>query len=114
MRPRYHLLLIVLFLGITPVFGGRIDFTAAPFDSSIDTLSFFDITVDGVYLSFTPAPQPEAELYWDSEDGFGVRWDYEHDEIEGPDEIFTIGFGGVHLDQVMLTDLFNEGGYLET
>ena len=117
MRPRYHCLLIVLFLGITPAFGGYIDFTAAPFDSSINYQSSFNIIVDGVDLTFTPYPQPDAKLYWDSTDGFGVRYAYEKDEIEF-DEILTISFGGgVDLNQVMITDLFNEGedpGYLET
>ncbi len=123
MKSRYLLFTIVLFLGMTPAFAGYIDFTAAPFDgSTIDYEPYFKISVDNVDLTFTPYPKnpldpddpDNALLYWDSTDGFGVRHGYEKDEIEG-EEILTISFGGgVDLNQVMITDLFNEWGYLET
>ncbi len=87
-----------------------IDFRQLPFSSAADGLPFFEITAGGIDLRFDPLPTPDATLYWDSTDGFGVRHAYEADEIEA-DEILNITFtsGSVYLDAVFLTDLFYEG-----
>ena len=60
-----------------------------------------------------------ATLYHDEYDGFGVRYDYEDDEIEGCERLH-LSFGSpVRLSSFLITDLFNEpynwgsGSYLE-
>lgn len=87
-----------------------IDFTDPAIFGGADGLASFGVTVGGLGLQFDPLPTPDATLYWDSTDGFGVRHAYEADEIEA-DEILNITFtsGSVYLDAVFLTDLFYEG-----
>ena len=87
-----------------------IDFRQLPFSSAADGLAFFEISAGGIDLRFDPLPTPDATLYWDSTDGFGVRHAYEADEIE-QDETLIISFtsGPVSLATVFLTDLFFEG-----
>lgn len=89
-------------------FAATIDFRGADFAGS-DGLSEVVYTAsDGVTLTITPEPQPDATLYWDSTDGFGVRYSYEADEIEGP-ETLSIDFDDtVLVTDVSLTDLFYE------
>ncbi len=76
MRQRDHLLFIVLFLGITPAFGGYIDFTVAPFDE-INDKSTWSTTIDGVELTLTAYPEG-AKFYWDDgedyRDGIGIHY----------------------------------------
>jgi hypothetical protein len=70
MRLRSLLFVIVLFLGVTPAFGGYIDFTVAPFDSSIDgQTTWTSPTVDGIEITFTAHPDG-ATLYWDDNAGY--------------------------------------------
>ena len=94
-----------------------IDFTDPAIFGGADGLASFGVTVGGLGLQFDPLPTPDARLYWDSTDGFGVRHAYEADEIEA-DEILNLIFtsGSVYLDAVFITDLFYEGSprYEET
>jgi hypothetical protein len=111
-------ILCVLLFGVTTIaWNGSahavsVDFRTAPF-SDADQQTSFSTSAGGVGLTFTPLPTPDARLYWDSTDGFGVRYAYETDEIEGA-EILLLEFSTeVWLQDVQLTDLFNESGYLE-
>jgi PEP-CTERM motif len=90
-----------------------IDFRALPFETSANFDTSYTATVAGVGdVTLTPDPTG-ATLYWDSTDGFGVRYSYEVDEIEGPERL-TVSFADpVKVNTLYLTDLFNEG-YLET
>ena len=85
-----------------------IDFRSSVF-STADLAPDFSATVNGLGLYFDPSPAG-AVLYWDVTDGFGVRYDYEVDEIEAA-ETLEISFttGPVDLTSVSLTDLFYEG-----
>lgn len=79
-----------------------------------DQDSSAELVVAGVTWTVTPLPAPDASLYWDETDGFGVRFDYEVDEIEA-DERLLISFSeAVFIENVYLTDLFLENGYFET
>jgi hypothetical protein len=92
-----------------------IDFRTPAFSTADNDPSFSTI-VDGIGLQFDPIPQ-SARLYWDSTDGFGVRYSYEEDEIEGTERLkITFTTGPVYLLAVSLTDLFREGSpaYWET
>jgi hypothetical protein len=74
----------------------------------------------GSYGLTVEAAPGGARLYHDTTDGFGVRYSYENDEIEGPDERLHLSFdSAVGLTGFLVTDLFNEpfngggGNYLE-
>ncbi len=90
-----------------------VDFRSGQFAPG-DQLSSFSTSAGGVELTFTPLPAPNARLYWDSTDGFGVRYAYETDEIEGSETLLVQFSQSVWLQEIALTDLFNESGYLET
>jgi hypothetical protein len=85
----------------------------SPAYAPADGANSFSSTVDGVTLTFLPLPTPEARLYWDSTDGFGVRYDYEVDEIEGRETLSVLFSEAVYLEEIRVTDLFYENGYLE-
>jgi hypothetical protein len=89
-----------------------IDFRSDAF-AGADGAASFASEADGISLTYLPLPTPDARLYWDGTDGFGVRYAYETDEIEGA-ESFRIDFSeAVYLETVWVTDLFDENGYLE-
>jgi len=72
----------------------------------------FSATVDGI--SFTIKAKPaNAALWWDSSDGFGIQHGYENDEIEGNETLVVLFHTPVNLQGLLITDLFNEQGYLE-
>lgn len=74
----------------------------------------FTAGVGGNTVTVTAIPNG-ARLWWDSADGLGIqyRYGYEGDEIEGIERL-RIGFSTpVNIVSVLITDLFNEGGYLE-
>ncbi|MFO7740105.1 MAG: PEP-CTERM sorting domain-containing protein [Desulfatiglandaceae bacterium] len=85
--------------------------------------SLFLKTLDGLGLEMTVSANPvgEATLWRDNMDGYGVQlnyagtyWDYEEDEIQGP-EYLAISFSEpVILKNVSVTNLFYENGYHET
>jgi hypothetical protein len=60
-----------------------------------------------------------ATIYHDGTDGFGVRYYYEDDEIEGCERLHLSFDSPVRLNGFLITDLFNEpdnygsGSYLE-
>ncbi len=74
MKSRYLLFTIALFLGMTPAFGGYIDFTVAPFDE-INDKSTWSTTIDGVEITLTAYPEL-ATFYWDEDyrDGLGIHY----------------------------------------
>ncbi len=116
MKSIYLLLPIVLFLGITPAFGGYIDFTVAPFDQIHDQ-STWSTTVDGIEITFTAYDSGgPLNFYWDDNDGYrdgiGIQTG-EQDEVEYP-EIMKLSFSETILfGYAFLTDLFYESGYQE-
>jgi hypothetical protein len=63
----------------------------------------------GSYGLTVQAAPTGSELYHDTTDGFGVRYFYENDEIEGPDERLHLSFdSSVRLRAFLITDLFYE------
>jgi len=75
--------------------------------------SSFDVGVlDGYELTLLPAPEG-ARLWWDAVDGFGVRFSYEDDEIEGVEELTVQFSAAVYLDAIHVSDLYLEGGRRE-
>jgi hypothetical protein len=54
-----------------------------------------------------------ARLWWDGTDGLGVRYLYESDEIAGLERLKISFSTPMSLSSVLITDLFNENGYLE-
>jgi hypothetical protein len=100
-------------LGLAPLGANAatIDFRSSAF-SGADTAPSFSATAGGVTTTLTPEPGG-ARLYWDSTDGIGVRWNYETDEIEGTERLAIQFSTPIRVTQIMLTDLFNEHGYLE-
>jgi hypothetical protein len=78
-----------------------------------DNQSSFTAVVDGLAVTTTALPHPDATLYWDGVDGFGVRYGYEADEIEEC-EVLRITFSEqVYIEAIHLTNLFYEDGYIE-
>lgn len=68
-------------------------------------------------LTFTAYPvagAAAAKLYWDNTDGYGVMYSYEFDEIESPEMLHVQFSREVYLRELLVSDLFNERGYLET
>jgi len=91
-----------------------IDFRALPFETSANFDTSYTVNVAGVgNVTLTAAPTG-ATLYWDATDGFGVRYSYETDEIEGPERLTVTFADPVRVNSLYLTDLFHENGYLET
>jgi hypothetical protein len=120
MRPAVRVLwaVAVVFVGFalapTDARALLIDFRTLPFETSANFDTSYTQTVAGVGDVTLTADPNGATLYWDSTDGFGVRYSYETDEIEGP-ETLTVSFADpVNLNTLYLTDLFHENGYLET
>jgi hypothetical protein len=101
-------------LGLVPASGhaGTIDFRSGAF-AGADHATSFSASAGGLTTTLTPEPDG-AQLYWDSTDGIGVRWDYEMDEIEGSERLAVHFSSPVQITGILLTDLFNESGYLET
>ncbi len=95
----------------SPSWAALIDFRTAAFAPNAGDSEFIT-EIDGVTWTFTANPQG-ATLYWDDVDGYGVRHDYEMDEIEGLEELRISFSEAVFVNEIHLTDLFNEHGYLE-
>jgi hypothetical protein len=91
---------------------GLIDFRDVAFTPDAGD-STFTTEVDGVTWTFDANPDG-ATLYWDDVDGYGVRLDYEMDEIEGIEELRISFSEALFVNEIHLTDLFNEHGYIET
>jgi hypothetical protein len=84
---------------------------AGTFGAALNQPSFA-AAVGGNTLTITAMPTG-ARLWWDSTDGFGVKYLLESDEVQGIERL-KIGFASpVRLSSVLITDLFNEDGYLE-
>jgi hypothetical protein len=82
-----------------------IDFLSSEFHSAdgkqSEYFSSYGLTVEAV--------PGGATIYHDETDGFGVRYSYEDDEIEGPNERLHLSFDTpVLLNSFLITDLFNE------
>jgi hypothetical protein len=87
------------------------DFRTATFSGAMNQPSF-SASADGNMITLTAMPNG-ARLWWDSTDGLGVRYLFESDEIQGIERL-KIGFAvPVNLSSMLITDLFNENGYLE-
>ena len=106
------LAVVALLIGVsTTSFAETIDFTDGSWSGANGQFDFGPI--DGTTL--TAYPYEDATLWQDSIDGIGVVYDYEEDEIEGPDEILKISFDETTLlNTIYIADLFieTEGGDL--
>ena len=83
-----------------PVGSLAVDFRTVPWDPA-DFNAFF--AVGPVRAEALPT---EATLYQDAEDGLGVRYSYETDEIETVEQLRITFAGGMSLTGVWITDLF--------
>lgn len=102
---------IAVLLAAGTATASTVDFRTAAFSGAMNQPTY-GAGIDGNTITLTALPTG-ARLWWDSTDGLGVRYSYENDEIEGIEQL-RIGFATpVHLSSVLLTDLFNENGYLE-
>jgi hypothetical protein len=123
MRVRAAVLSLLLLVGAALSSDARatyVDFTTetytCPGCGSPDGAPWAELLVDGVTWTFTVEPVFDATLFYDTggPDGFGVRYAYERDEIEGSDERLVISFSeAIYIGEVHLTDLFYEHGYRE-
>jgi hypothetical protein len=103
-------ILVLLFAGTASA--STVDFRdAATFGGALNQSSF-TASVDGnaITLAATPAG---ARLWWDSTDGLGVQYLFESDEIQGVERLRISFSAPVRLSGMLITDLFNENGYLE-
>lgn len=92
----------------------KIDFTDLAFSSALDAPSFY--TPMGGGITFTPGPNDPISppvLSWDENDGLGVQYSYEADEIEGSEYLELTFSKPFVLDSIFIADLFNERGYTE-
>lgn len=94
-----------------------IDFRGPAFSGSFGQPSFnFTHPGDGLVLGFVAQPvDPATKLWWDNLDGIGIQspFGYEPDEIEAAEVLqLNLSFP-IFLDQIHITDLFSEHGYLE-
>lgn len=102
-----------LWLPATGAHALSIDFRDAAFGAGLN-LTAHTFAVAGIGdVTVSALPGPDAVLWWDAIDGFGVQHDYEADEIEGTETLLVQFANPVELTGIHLTDLFNEHGYLE-
>ena len=106
MIKKVNLLLFLAIIGFAANLNAAvIDFRLPAFHSadmkSSEYFSTYDLTVE--------ANPDGALLYHDGTDGFGVRYSYEADEIEGDEEKLHLKFDySVRLYEMLITDLFYE------
>jgi hypothetical protein len=74
--------------------------------------SSFSTGIDGNTITLTAMPTG-ASLWWDGVDGLGVKFLFENDEVQGIERLKIDFASPVRLSSVLITDLFNENGYLE-
>ena len=109
----------LFFLGLaSSANASLIDFRSSDFSGANNQASFTygDLTIEALpYID----GNDYAVLYQDSYDGIGVKYDYENDEVEGV-EYLHLSFNTTQLlNEILITDLFNEpfndgqGSYLE-
>ena len=117
----------------TTAFATIIDFSMEPFDQG-HLQPWYEYTVpeDGLTVMIEPETNTflhEVELWWDEIDGYGIQswfideigdrispnptYAYEHDEIEGPEQLVITFSSLVYISRVSVYDLFHEKGYLE-
>jgi hypothetical protein len=91
-----------------------INFKSTAFSGAYNKSSY-SFAVSGGTTVTAKAGGLGSTLYWDTEDGLGVKGmsGYETDEIDSC-EYLTLSFSkSTYLDDVFITDLFKESGYLE-
>jgi hypothetical protein len=88
-----------------------VDFRDVSF-ASANNQSSYQFSVDGVDITLSTSLQ-DAVLWWDDEDGFGVKSSagYENDEIEGSEKLLVSFSKPVMLTGFSVSDLFHEDGY---
>jgi hypothetical protein len=102
--------LVLIFAGTAAA--STVDFRdSATFGGALNQSSY-SASVDGNTITLTAMPTG-ARLWWDSTDGLGVRYLFESDEIQGVERLKISFAAPVQLESVLITDLFNEDGYLE-
>jgi hypothetical protein len=105
---------VLLFFGsVSGSYATIIDFRSGDFSSANGSSVFI---LDGLTITASPYG---AVLYQDSDDGLGVRYSYENDEVEGQEFLHLSFDASQILNEILITDLFNEpynsgcGSYLE-
>ncbi len=89
-------------------------FTGPDFGAALGQVSF-SYLYDDLELTLEAGvfPTGEATLWWDDQDGIGVQYSYEQDEIEASEYLRLSFAEPLRLEAVYIADLFNEWGYLE-
>jgi len=81
----------------TPAFAANIDFTGSEFCDANHDSQYRCTADDGVTVTITAEPQPDATLYWDSRDGLGARYGYHEFSLAGLSyetrEVLEAGWG---------------------
>ena len=106
---------LALMLAAGPAQAWYVDFTAMnpdPDNNNKVDFGWTDAASGFSFYGYNTALDPDhpQNLWWDSQDGFGV-WGsgYEADEVEQPEALY-IDFGRtLYITEVYLTDLFYEG-----
>ena len=99
-------------LGISfPVFADTVDFTDNAFADAEDKSSW-DFSWQGITVTVTAGPSG-AVIWHDGYDGFGVKYSYENDEIEGPESLTLTFSSSIDLEEIYIADLFKRHTYYE-
>ena len=111
---RIFLIIIGIFFLASNALAGSVYFTGLDFGPALGQPSF-SYLYDGVELTLEPGvfPTGEATLWWDNQDGIGVQFSYEQDEIEASEYLKLSFAETLRLEAVYIADLFNEWDYLE-
>lgn len=112
---------LVLLLAVGAQAGTVIDFTDFVISGPLGSIYNTTVPIIGIgdvqlrFRSLVDADSSgDSVLWWDDQDGFGVQYAYEQDEIEGPEYLLMRFVNGPFvLNRFGVADLFNEG-YLET
>jgi hypothetical protein len=102
-------ILVILLSGVAAA--ATVDFRGSTFGGALNQPSF-SANVGEYTISISASPAG-AILWWDSTDGFGIQYVYQKDEIDGVERLKIAFSTPVHLASALLTDFYNEDGYLE-
>jgi hypothetical protein len=96
--------------GVGSAMASSVDFTDSSW-SGVAGQNLFTGMIGGVGFTAMAVPAPDATFTWNvgsgGDDGLGIKYAYENDEIEGEDERVIIAFNSaVALEDVFLTDFF--------
>lgn len=105
-------LALLVYAGATKADASLIDFTDAAWSGAYGQ-NTFTLSLPSLGFDVTVTADSSRQLYWDAQDGVGILGGGQDDEVDRSERL-TVSFSqSVSLLDFGLTDLFNEGGYLE-